>query len=98
MGGFHYKPNERGEVPYSQSTYYFMSHIMLVTNLPSAYSAYEKLAFPFHPFLWQAICVLLALSCLSLWLLQRFWKQLPQVNTRERRSWRSARKLVFLLE
>ncbi|XP_064539680.1 uncharacterized protein Ir7b [Drosophila montana] len=78
LGGFHYKPNERGEVPYSQSTYYFMSHIMLVTNLPSAYSAYEKLAFPFHPLLWQAICLVLALGCLALWLLQRCWKQLPQ--------------------
>ncbi|EDV99938.1 uncharacterized protein LOC6565379 [Drosophila grimshawi] len=77
LGGFHYKPNEGTDMPYSQSKYYFMSHIMLITNLPSAYSPYEKLAFPFHPLLWQAICLVLALGCLSLWLLQRFWKHLP---------------------
>ncbi|KAH8387802.1 hypothetical protein KR093_009527 [Drosophila rubida] len=74
LGGFHYKPSDGGdgsEVPYSQSMYYFMSHIMLVTNLPSAYSAYEKLAFPFHPQLWRAIGLVLALSYLLVWLLQR---------------------------
>ncbi|KAH8396481.1 hypothetical protein KR222_011296 [Zaprionus bogoriensis] len=81
LGGFHYKPSDSNaawEVPYSQSMYYFMSHIMLVTNLPSAYSAYEKLAFPFHPHLWQAIGAVLALSCLAIWLLRRCWRPFPQ--------------------
>ncbi|XP_017872479.1 PREDICTED: uncharacterized protein LOC108620111 [Drosophila arizonae] len=78
LGGFHYKPNERDEVPYSQSRYYFMSHIMLVTNLPSAYSAYEKLAFPFDPALWRAIALVLALGYFVVWLLNRFAKKMPQ--------------------
>ncbi|XP_034671023.1 uncharacterized protein LOC117903232 [Drosophila subobscura] len=79
LGGFHFKPSAGSEIPYSQSTYYFMSHIMLVTNLQSAYSAYEKLAFPFHPLVWQAIGLVLALGCLLLLAIDRRWKhQLPQ--------------------
>ncbi|KAH8367944.1 hypothetical protein KR084_004616, partial [Drosophila pseudotakahashii] len=66
LGGFHFKPSAGSEIPYSQSTYYFMSHIMLVTNLQSAYSAYEKLAFPFAPLLWRAIGLVLILACLLL--------------------------------
>ncbi|KAH8284457.1 hypothetical protein KR018_006040, partial [Drosophila ironensis] len=66
LGGFHFKPSAGAEIPYSQSTYYFMSHIMLVTNLQSAYSAYEKLAFPFSPLLWRVIGVVLLLACLLL--------------------------------
>lgn len=84
LGGFHYKPRNnsdaRHDVPYSQSMYYFMSHIMLVTNLPSAYSAYEKLAFPFHPHLWLAIGLVLVLACLAIWLLQRGLPTFPQVT------------------
>lgn len=86
LGGFHYRPrndsNTASEVPYSQSMYYFMSHIMLVTNLPSAYSAYEKLTFPFHPHLWLAIGLVLALSSLVICLLRCYWKPLPQVPLR----------------
>ncbi|XP_034478193.1 uncharacterized protein LOC117784544 [Drosophila innubila] len=81
LGGFHYKPRDGGaakEMPYSQSTYYFMSHIMLVTNLPSAYSAYEKLAFPFHPHLWQGIGFILALSYLLIWLYQLCYRRYSQ--------------------
>ncbi|KAH8270699.1 hypothetical protein KR044_006647 [Drosophila immigrans] len=78
LGGFHYKPSNGSEAPYSQSMYYFMSHIMLVTNLPSAYSAYEKLAFPFDPQLWQAIGLVLALSYLLLWLHQRRYQRYSQ--------------------
>lgn len=81
LGGFHYKPRNgsaSNEMPYSQSTYYFMSHIMLVTNLPSAYSAYEKLAFPFHPHLWQGIGLVLALSYLLLWLYHRRYQGYSQ--------------------
>ncbi|KAM8719840.1 hypothetical protein ACLKA7_005979 [Drosophila subpalustris] len=81
LGGFHYKPRDGAaahEMPYSQSTYYFMSHIMLVTNLPSAYSAYEKLAFPFHPHLWQGIGLVLALSYLFIWLYQRCCRRYSQ--------------------
>ncbi|XP_030379257.1 uncharacterized protein LOC115627656 [Scaptodrosophila lebanonensis] len=68
LGGFHHKPANleaaaADAVPYSQSTYYFMSHIMLVTNLPGAYSAYEKLAFPFRPMLWWCIVLVLMLGC-----------------------------------
>ncbi|XP_001963865.3 uncharacterized protein LOC6503931, partial [Drosophila ananassae] len=66
LGGFHFKPSAGAEIPYSQSTYYFMSHIMLVTNLQSAYSAYEKLAFPFSPLLWRIMGVVLILACLLL--------------------------------
>ncbi|XP_016948914.2 uncharacterized protein LOC108023786 [Drosophila biarmipes] len=73
LGGFHFKPSAGSEIPYSQSTYYFMSHIMLVTNLQSAYSAYEKLAFPFSPFLWRVIGLVLLLSCLLLFLVDRWW-------------------------
>lgn len=84
LGGFHYRPRNDSvaayEVPYSQSMYYFMSHIMLVTNLPSAYSAYEKLTFPFHPHLWLAIGLVLALGCLVICLLQRYLKSFPQVS------------------
>lgn len=86
LGGFHYKPRNDSspgsEVPYSQSMYYFMSHIMLVTNLPSAYSAYEKLTFPFHPHLWLAIGLVLALSCSVICLLRCYWKPFPQVVQR----------------
>ncbi|XP_060661742.1 uncharacterized protein LOC132795194 [Drosophila nasuta] len=79
LGGFHYKPsNSSEEQPYSQSMYYFMSHIMLITNLPSAYSTYEKLAFPFHPQLWLAIGLVLALSFLLLWLHQRRYQRYSQ--------------------
>ncbi|KAH8238563.1 hypothetical protein KR032_010169, partial [Drosophila birchii] len=73
LGGFHFKPSAGSEIPYSQSTYYFMSHIMLVTNLQSAYSAYEKLAFPFAPLLWRAIAVVLILACLLLAMVVRRW-------------------------
>ncbi|XP_039498026.1 uncharacterized protein LOC120455683 [Drosophila santomea] len=73
LGGFHFKPSAGSEIPYSQSTYYFMSHIMLVTNLQSAYSAYEKLSFPFAPLLWRAIGVVLILACLLLMLVLRCW-------------------------
>ncbi|ALC49723.1 Ir7b [Drosophila busckii] len=78
LGGFHYKPSDHREVAYSQSTYYFMSHIMLVTNLPSAYSAYEKLAFPFHPLLWRMIGLLVIVCCAVILLLQRCRQHLPQ--------------------
>ncbi|XP_017143575.1 uncharacterized protein LOC108156538 [Drosophila miranda] len=79
LGGFHFKPSVGSEIPYSQSTYYFMSHIMLVTNLQSAYSAYEKLAFPFHPLVWQATGLVLALGCLLLLGIDRRWQVvLPQ--------------------
>ncbi|KAH8421504.1 hypothetical protein KR009_010110, partial [Drosophila setifemur] len=71
LGGFHFKPSEGSEIPYSQSTYYFMSHIMLVTNLQSSYSAYEKLAFPFSPDLWRMIGVVLILACLLQMALRR---------------------------
>ncbi|XP_017017959.2 uncharacterized protein Ir7b [Drosophila kikkawai] len=79
LGGFHFKPSAGSEIPYSQSTYYFMSHIMLVTNLQSAYSAYEKLAFPFAPLLWRAIAVVLILACLLLGVVVRRWpkQELP---------------------
>ncbi|KAH8363747.1 hypothetical protein KR200_009679 [Drosophila serrata] len=79
LGGFHFKPSAGSEIPYSQSTYYFMSHIMLVTNLQSAYSAYEKLAFPFAPLLWRAIAVVLILACLLLAVVVRLWpkRELP---------------------
>ncbi|XP_017085305.2 uncharacterized protein LOC108117408 [Drosophila eugracilis] len=72
LGGFHFKPSAGSEIPYSQSTYYFMSHIMLVTNLQSAYSAYEKLAFPFGPVLWRAIGLVLFLACLLLMVVSRW--------------------------
>ncbi|XP_033172156.1 uncharacterized protein LOC117148716 [Drosophila mauritiana] len=72
LGGFHFKPSAGSEIPYSQSTYYFMSHIMLVTNLQSAYSAYEKLSFPFSPLLWRAIGLVLILACLLLMLVVRW--------------------------
>uniref|UniRef100_A0A6P4F2G7 Uncharacterized protein LOC108046389 n=1 Tax=Drosophila rhopaloa TaxID=1041015 RepID=A0A6P4F2G7_DRORH len=80
LGGFHFKPSAGNEIPYSQSTYYFMSHIMLVTNLQSAYSAYEKLAFPFSPLLWRAIGLVLILACLLLVMVKRWWRghQLPR--------------------
>ncbi|XP_052849960.1 uncharacterized protein LOC128260766 [Drosophila gunungcola] len=80
LGGFHFKPSAGSEIPYSQSTYYFMSHIMLVTNLQSAYSAYEKLAFPFDPLLWRAICLVLILACLLLLMVDRWWRghELPR--------------------
>ncbi|XP_043660552.1 uncharacterized protein LOC122624874 [Drosophila teissieri] len=74
LGGFHFKPSAGSEIPYSQSSYYFMSHIMLVTNLQSAYSAYEKLSFPFAPLLWRAIAVVLILACLLLMLVLRWWQ------------------------
>lgn len=56
-----------------------MSHIMLVTNLQSAYSAYEKLAFPFDPALWRAIALVLVLACLLLGLVAWLWprEELP---------------------
>ncbi|XP_017051778.1 uncharacterized protein LOC108095264 [Drosophila ficusphila] len=73
LGGFHFKPSAGSEIPYSQSTYYFMSHIMLVTNLQSAYSAYEKLAFPFSPLLWKVVALLLILACLLLAILKHCW-------------------------
>ncbi|XP_037723369.1 uncharacterized protein LOC119555823 [Drosophila subpulchrella] len=73
LGGFHFKPSAGSEIPYSQSTYYFMSHIMLVTNLQSAYSAYEKLAFPFSPLLWRVIALVLILACLLLLMVRRWW-------------------------
>ncbi|XP_068159963.1 uncharacterized protein Ir7b [Drosophila tropicalis] len=82
LGGFHFKPSSSGApVPYSQSSYYFMSHIMLVTNLQSAYSAYEKLAFPFHPRVWLAIGVVIVSMCALIWMAQHLLHPiLPDIN------------------
>lgn len=49
---------------FSQTNYFYLSQINIVTNVINFYTKYEKLAFPFHNHVWLALGIICAFSSL----------------------------------
>ena len=64
MGGFSYRKDLNHLSSFSQTNYFFLSHIYIVTNVINFYTKYEKLAFPFHYNVWFALGLICALGSL----------------------------------
>ncbi|KAM7347940.1 uncharacterized protein ACRADG_007421 [Cochliomyia hominivorax] len=75
LGGFSYRKDLDFSSSFSQTNYFMFSQIFIVTNVINFYTAYEKLAFPFHYAVWFALGLSFALSSLCIYIcgLRRQW-------------------------
>ncbi|XP_037813407.1 uncharacterized protein LOC119604700 [Lucilia sericata] len=64
LGGFSYRKDLDSTSTFSQTNYFMLSPIYIVTNVINFYTTYEKLAFPFHYTVWFALGLIFALSSL----------------------------------
>ncbi|XP_065365310.1 uncharacterized protein LOC135958333 [Calliphora vicina] len=64
LGGFSYRKDLDYSSTFSQTNYFMLSPIYIVTNVINFYTTYEKLAFPFHYTVWFALGLIFALSSL----------------------------------
>lgn len=75
LGGFSYRKDLDSSSTFSQTNYYMLSQIYIVTNVINFYTAYEKLAFPFDTAVWFALGLIFTLSSLLIYAcgLRRQW-------------------------